>query len=326
MNNFALAVLVLVIENFVGYPPALQKRIGHPVEWFGKLITYIDEGLNDADATPKQNRLNGVIAIAALCIAVAAPSYLIAKLFSQFSYGWIVNVAIATAFIAQKSLREHVRSVDRALGVSLSAARTEVAKIVGRDPQTLDENGVAKAALESLAENTADGITAPIFWYALLGLPGLAMYKIINTADSMIGHKSEKYLHFGWAAAKLDDLVNLPASRLTGLMFGGAAWITSKTDAKSALLAMWRDAGKHQSPNAGWPEAAMAGALGLRFGGPRRYDGELVDLPFMGDGGGAEPKDIARGLALYDHALVILLVTTALLAMALSAPWAAPRP
>jgi adenosylcobinamide-phosphate synthase len=318
MNNFALAALVLVIESFVGYPPALQKLIGHPVEWIGKLITYIDEGLNDPEVDAAQNRRHGVLAVILLCAAVGIPTLILAKTLSQYSYGWVINVAFATAFLAQKSLRDHVSAVDRALSVSLASARTEIRKIVGRDPEQLDENGIAKAALESLAENTADGITAPIFWYALLGLPGLVIYKAINTADSMIGHKSEKYLHFGWAAAKLDDLVNLPASRLTGLMFATAAWVNSKTDAQNALQSMWRDAGKHQSPNAGWPEASMAGALGLSFGGPRQYDGETVDLPYMGDGREVETKDIAQGLELYDRALIVLLITAVLLAMGLS--------
>lgn len=318
MNTFALAALILVIENFVGYPPALQKLIGHPVEWIGKLINYIDEGLNDPEVSPDQNRRHGILAIILLCAAVGIPSWILAKTLSQYSYGWVINVVLATGLIAQKSLRDHVTAVERALSVSITAARAEVRKIVGRDPEMLDENGVAKAALESLAENTADGITAPIFWYALLGLPGLVVYKAINTADSMIGHKSEKYLNFGWAAAKLDDLVNLPASRFTGLMFAAAAWTNSKLDAQNALRTMWRDAGKHQSPNAGWPEAAMAGALGVRFGGPRQYNGELVDLPYMGDGSDVERADISRGLELFDRALIVLLVTAVVLAMGLS--------
>jgi adenosylcobinamide-phosphate synthase len=318
MNNFALVALVLVIESFIGYPPALQKLIGHPVEWVGKIIAYIDEGLNDPDAEPQDNRRNGIFALALLICAVGIPAWLIAKILANMPYGWVINVTLATAFVAQKSLRDHVSSVAHALEHSLPDARKEVAKIVGRDPETLDENGVAKAALESLAENTADGITAPIFWYALLGLPGLVIYKATNTADSMIGHKSKKYVHFGWAAAKLDDLVNLPASRLTGLLFATTAWVNSKSDSQNALNSMWRDSGKHQSPNAGWPEAAMAGALGLRFGGPRQYDGKTVDLPFMGDGRDVEPKDIARGLELYDRALIGLLLTAVLLAMALS--------
>ncbi len=320
MNSFTLACFVLVIEMFIGYPPALFKLAGHPVQWIGKLIAFIDDGLNDAEASPQQNRVYGVLAVVLLIATVGIPTWIVTKILAQFSYGWAINVIIATAFIAQKSLRDHVNNVDRALGNSLSAARIAVAKIVGRDPQALDENGVAKAALESLAENTADGITAPIFWYMLLGLPGLVIYKAINTADSMIGHKSEKYLNFGWATAKLDDVLNLPASRLTGLIFAASACLNSKHDAQNALSSMWRDASKHQSPNAGWPEAAMAGALGLRFGGPRRYQGVPVEVAYMGNGRDAQPKDIARGLTLYDHALIILLVTAVLLAMALSLP------
>jgi adenosylcobinamide-phosphate synthase len=318
MNSFALAALVLAIEGFVGYPPVLYKLIGHPVEWAGKLISFLDEGLNDPVQSKDENRMNGIFAVIGLCLAVGFPAWLISKILANIPYGWIVNVLLATAFVAQKSLRDHVSEVHRALSTSLPAARQAVGKIVGRDPDTLDESGIAKAALESLAENTADGITAPLFWYALLGLPGLVIYKAINTADSMIAHKSEKYLRFGWAAAKLDDLVNLPASRLTGLLFAAAAWFTSKKSAQSSLRSMWRDAGKHQSPNAGWPEAAMAGALDLRFGGPRNYDGELVDLPYMGDGRDTlTADDIGKGVELYDRAMIVLLITTVLLAMAL---------
>jgi adenosylcobinamide-phosphate synthase len=318
MNHFVMAAFALVIEYFIGYPQSLQRAIGHPVEWIGKLIAYLDEGLNDPDSEDNDQRNQGIFAVVALCIAVGVPAFLLERLLLSFHYGWIINTLLATAFIAQKSLRDHVTAVARTLPQSIVAARKEVAKIVGRDPSTLDESGVAKAALESLAENTADGITAPIFWFAIAGLPGIVIYKAINTADSMIGHKSEKYLHFGWAAAKLDDLVNLPASRLTGLLFAGAAWLKSKTRAQAALNAMWRDASKHQSPNAGWPEAAMAGALDLRFGGPRQYDGEMVQLPYMGDGRGQmTAADIERGLEVYDRALLILLALAAVLALVL---------
>ena len=318
MNHFAMAAFALVIEYFAGYPQSLQRSIGHPVEWIGKLIAYLDEGLNDPDSEDSDQRNHGIFAIAALCVAVGVPAYAIEKLLLSFQYGWAFNVLLATAFIAQKSLRDHVTAVARTLPQSIIEARKEVAKIVGRDPSNLDESGIAKAALESLAENTADGITAPIFWFAVAGLPGIVIYKAINTADSMIGHKSEKYLHFGWAAAKLDDLVNLPASRLTGLLFAAAAWIKSKTRAQAALNAMWRDANKHQSPNAGWPEAAMAGALDLKFGGPRQYNGETLDLAYMGDGRTQlAANDIDKGLELYDRALLILLGVAVVLAMIL---------
>lgn len=318
MNNFALVALALVLEYFVGYPRALFNMVGHPIQWIGKLIAYLDEGLNDPDLEDDDQRNHGIFAVLALCLAVGVPAYIVSTFLSYLANGWIINVALATTMIAQKSLRDHVSAVARTLPQSIIEARIEVGKIVGRDPHNLDESGVAKAALESLAENTADGITAPIFWYAIAGLPGIVIYKAINTADSMIGHKSEKYLHFGWAAAKLDDLVNLPASRLTGLLFAAAAWFKSKSSAQAALTSMWRDSRKHQSPNAGWPEAAMAGALDLKFGGPREYDGETVELAYMGEGRSQlMASDIDKGLELYDRALLILLAVSVVLAMIL---------
>jgi len=318
MNHFTMAAFALVLEYFVGYPQFIQRAMGHPVEWIGKLIAYLDEGLNDPDTEDADQRNHGIFAIVALCIAVAIPTFLVEKLLLSLHYGWIFDILLATVFIAQKSLRDHVADVARTLPQSIISARSEVAKIVGRNPTNLDESGIAKAALESLAENTADGITAPIFWFAVAGLPGIVVYKAINTADSMIGHKSEKYLHFGWAAAKLDDLVNLPASRLTGLLFAAAAWFKSKSRAQAALTSMWRDANKHQSPNAGWPEAAMAGALDLKFGGPREYDGETVELAYMGEGRSQlTAADIDKGLELYDRALLILLAVAVVLAMIL---------
>jgi adenosylcobinamide-phosphate synthase len=175
--------------------------------------------------------------------------------------------------------------------------------IVGRDPARLDESEISRAALESLAENTSDGIVAPVLWYALLGLPGIAVYKAINTADSMIGHKNERYQWFGWAAARLDDAVNLPASRLTGLLF--AACQPSRF--QEIVAVMRRDAPKHGSPNAGWPEAAMAAALRLRFGGPRSYDGETVELPWMGEGRSALTRaDIKTGVRMMQKSMLLL--------------------
>ncbi|WP_246714949.1 adenosylcobinamide-phosphate synthase CbiB [Aestuariivirga litoralis] len=313
-----MATLALLIESLAGYPRLLQSSIGHPVQWMGKLITFLDEGLNDPDASPASNRLNGVIALVVLILCCALPGMIAAWILASIPYGWVINVLIATTLIAQKSLSDHVGEVERALGNSLPAARLAVGKIVGRDPETLDEKGIAKGALESLAENASDGVVAPALWYAILGLPGLLAYKAINTADSMIGHKSDQYLNFGWASARLDDLVNLPASRLTGLLFAGAARLKGAAPMKAAWAAMWRDAGKHQSPNAGWPEASMAGALGLSFGGPRTYHGELVDLPTMGQGRAPEgPKDIAEGLSLFRNAMTLLMLLGAALAFAL---------
>jgi adenosylcobinamide-phosphate synthase len=300
---FGSAALAVLIERFAGYPQSLYEAISHPVVWYGNLIKWLDATLNSPGVPQKEGRLRGVIALAVLIAAAFLPSWFIADLLSRIRGGWIVEALLATSLIAQKSMRDHVMAVWTALGQSLPQARQAVSMIVGRDPSALDESGVAKAALESLAENTSDGIVAPVFWYALLGLPGIAVYKAVNTADSMIGHKSEKYLHFGWAAARFDDLINLPASRLTGVLFAA-----SKPERFSrAMTIMRRDAPKHGSPNAGWPESALAAVLDLKFGGPRAYQGETVDLPYMGEGRTEMTRDdIRRGLKLYGRAMWLM--------------------
>jgi adenosylcobinamide-phosphate synthase len=278
-------------------------RISHPVVWVGKLIDWLDKQLNIKGVSPQEGRLRGAVAVAILLAATFIPAYYLTRFLAHLPLGWLVEALVATALIAQKSLKDHVLAVYDGLGVSLAEGRRKVGLIVGRDPAQLDESGVAKAALESLAENASDGIVAPVLWYALLGLPGIAMYKAINTADSMIGHKSEKYQWFGWAAARLDDVVNLPASRLTGYLFAAA----EPSRFREIVRVMRRDAPKHQSPNAGWPEAAMAAALGVRFGGPRSYNGEMVDLPYMGDGRDIVARDdIRRGLRVLSRAMWLL--------------------
>lgn len=318
MSTLTLAAIAILIERIVGYPSVLQKTIGHPVEWFGLLIDSAEKHFNLAPNSQIQGRLRGAIALVLILLFTALPAWLVSQVLGRCTGGPLIEALLATTLIAQKSLRQHVLDVYRALSNSLQDGRHAVAKIVGRETRSLDESGVAKAALESLAENTADGIVAPVFWFALLGLPGIVAYKVINTADSMIGHKSDRHLHFGYAAAKLDDLVNLPASRLTALFFAGAALFSSSQAAKAALAATWRDAGKHRSPNAGWPESAMAGALDLKFGGPRFYDGEIVDLPFLGHGREQLTRlDIDSGLKLYGRALWIMLGLVVLLAIAL---------
>ncbi len=310
----AFAALALLIESLIGYPRQLQLAIGHPVEWIGKLIALLDNKLN---AGPYQKQ-NGIIAVVLLCAAVGVPALALAYALSHIPYGWGINVFIATTLIAQHSMRTHVTAVADALDDSIVRARREVGKIVGRDPDSLDESGVSKATLESLAENTSDGIVAPVLWYAIAGLPGIFIYKAINTADSMIGHKTERYLQFGWAAARLDDIVNLPASRLAGALFAATALLTSKQDARNAWNSMWRDASKHGSPNAGWPESSMAGALGLKFGGPRNYGGETVDLPWMGDGRARmDRQDIRTGLVFFERAMLVLAAALAGLALLL---------
>ena len=311
---FAGAALALLVERFAGYPKPLYNAIGHPVQWVGWLIAVLDRMLNRPEASEPEGKARGVLALLLLLLAAFLPSWFIARALSGLSFGWIIEALIATAFIAQHSMRLHVEDVWKALGNSLEDARRSVGLIVGRDPSNLDESGIARAALESLAENTSDGIVAPIFWYALLGLPGVALYKMINTADSMIGHKSERYLHFGWASARLDDLVNLPGSRLSGLLFAAA----SGNRFKAAVKAMARDAKNHVSPNAGWPESALAEALGIKLGGPRTYGGRLVDLAAMGSGRAELTRDdIRRGLNVYGRAMTWLFVLALALAILL---------
>ena len=309
---FGHAALALLFERFVGYPRLIFEHISHPVVWMGQLVTWLDRHLNPGGVHATEGRVRGALALAAALVITAGCAAAISWLLAGLPLGWLAEILIASSLVAQKSLREHVDAVHAGLGVSLDAGRRSVAKIVGRDPAQLNESGVARAALESLAENTSDGVVAPVFWYAVLGLPGIAAYKLINTADSMIGHKSERYLHFGWAAARLDDLVNVPCSRLTGFLFAAAV----PHRFQQIVAIMRRDAPKHQSPNAGWPEAAMAAALDLRFGGPRSYEGEALDLAWMGDGRSQlERMDITRGLGLFDRAMWIffgLLLVTAL--------------
>lgn len=314
--HFTAAALALLIERLFGYPKPLHDKIGHPVEWIGTILTKLEALLYDPEAEPLQARLRGFAALMALLLIVAIPAVVVTSVLSTFQFGWILEALLATALIAQHSLYEHVSAVGKGLDTSLNEGRKAVAKIVGRDPAALDESGVVKGALESLAENASDGIVAPVLWYALLGLPGIVAYKAINTADSMIGHKSERYIYFGWAAARLDDLINLPASRLTGLSFAAAAAWNDRERGKIALQAMWRDAPKHQSPNAGWPESALAASLGVKFGGPRSYDGSRVDLPWMGEGRETLNRDdIRKGLRLYGTAMTFLLCATAACAL-----------
>jgi adenosylcobinamide-phosphate synthase len=303
------ALLALLLERLLGYPNALVLRIGHPVIWMGRLISALDARLND------RTRGRGVLALILLLAATAAVTVPIAGALRSIPYGWVVEAVLATSLLAQKSLRDAVRAVAAALTRSLAEGRTAVSHIVGRDPEALDEAAVARAAIESLAESTSDGVIAPLFFLILGGLPGIALYKAVNTADSMIGHKTERHLQFGWAAARFDDLLNLIPARLTALLIAGAAFFLKGAHPEAAWSTALSDAKKHESPNAGWPEAAFAGALGFRLGGPRSYGGEPVDLPSFGTGrADLTPSDIERALLLYGATLNVTLAATAVVA------------
>jgi adenosylcobinamide-phosphate synthase len=312
-------VLALFLEATLGYPAWVYERIGHPVTWIGALIGALDRQLNDEDESPAARRASGVAALVAILAITVIAGCIIERVLSSHWIGMVALAVVASTLIASRSLYDHVRDVARVLqSDGLEAARQAVSRIVGRDPRVLDEHGVARAAIESLAENASDGVVAPLFWFAVLGLPGLVAYKAINTADSMIGHRTPRHESFGWAAARLDDIVNLPASRLTGLLFAAAALVTSRASAMEALHTMLRDAPKHRSPNAGWPESAMAGALGLKLNGPKNYGGALVEDAYMGDGRReATAQDIQKALRLAVTAWAIMVAVLLVLAVIL---------
>jgi adenosylcobinamide-phosphate synthase len=301
--SWAAALLVaLVIEAALAWPAALFARIGHPVTWAGALIGALDRRLNDPARSDAARRALGVVA-AVVVIGVAGLS------------GWAVQAAVPGGWagavllgvlmwplVAARSLHDHVAAVARPLAQGdVAGARAAVAMIVGRDPSRLDGAGIARAATESLAENASDGVVAPLFWGAVAGLPGIAAYKAINTLDSMIGHRTPRHEAFGWASARIDDVANLIPARLTGLAF---ALVSGRMGAAMACMA--RDARSHRSPNAGWPEAAMAGGLGIRLSGPRVYADRVADEPWLnGSAPDPGPDDLGRALALYRRAMAL---------------------
>ncbi len=316
--SLPLALAAILVEALVGYPALLYRAIGHPVTWMGRWLAGLDEILNRPGHGFAARRALGVVALLIYLASVGLVAWLATRaLLSLGPLGFAALVVAAASLPAQRSLAAHVSAVADGLAASLEDGRHAVAKIVGRNPDVLDEAGVARAAIESLSENFSDGVVAPILWTALGGLAGGALYKAINTADSMIGHRDDRHAAFGWAAARLDDLVNLPASRLAALWLILAAAVTPGASARDAARAAWRDASRHRSPNAGWPEAAMAGALGLKLAGPRVYGEMLVDDAFMGGGRReAEAADIRRALKVYRAACAIEACALAALALA----------
>lgn len=298
---FLLAFFALTIERIFGYPDWLFRRIGHPVTWIGGLISRLDTNWNREEDDFARRRRNGILTLLVLLgtVIVVALALEYGLLFLPF--GPILLALVAASLPAQKSLEQHVAAVATALrSGGLEAGRKAVSMIVGRDPEKLDEAAVCRAAIESLAENFSDGVVAPAFWMGIGGLAGGAAYKAANTADSMIGHRSPRHEAFGWAAARFDDVINLPASRLSALLFVAAAFFIPNASPKDAMKAIFRDARHHRSPNAGWPEAAMAGALGIALAGPRSYGGQMIEARFMGAGGRTEltHEDIVRALKL----------------------------
>jgi adenosylcobinamide-phosphate synthase len=320
-----------MIEALVGYPDRLLHAIGHPVIWIGRVIGTLDRALNRESMSDRGRRAVGVAALVIVVAVAAGIALALEHGLARLPFGLLLAAILASTLIAQRSLYDHVAQVAAALETqSLAAGREAVSHIVGRDPDTLDEAGVARAAIESLAENFSDGVVAPVFWLAVAGLAGGAAYKAINTADSMIGHATPCHRAFGWAAARLDDLVNLPASRLAALLLIAAAALGGPMHPppqsggggpraarwRGAWRAVLRDAPRHRSPNAGYPEAAIAGALGLALAGPRVYGGVTVEDALMGRGlREASAADIRAALALYRRADALLIGLAGILAL-----------
>ena len=299
--TLGLTLLALLFEAAFGYPRILLERIGHPVMWIGKLIALLDTHINRDGEAPLERRIAGVVTLAIVLTVSLTAGAAAQKALMLLPMGFFYAAFVGSALFAQRSLHAHVARVADGLDIGLEEGRRAVSHIVGRDPDRLDEAGVARAAIESLAENFSDGIVAPALWMAVGGLAGGAAYKAVNTADSMIGHRDARHTDFGWAAARFDDLVNLPASRLAGVLMVAGALFVPGASPRNAWRAMLRDARKHRSPNAGWPEAALAGALGIGIAGPRHYGGKLSTDGVMGEGGRREctAADIRRALKLY---------------------------
>lgn len=298
-----VALLALALDAAIGWPARLYRIVGHPVGLFARMIEACERAWNQPVLPFALRRALGIATMGLLIALVGGGAWTVQHALTSIpgAAGWVACALLAFPALAQRSLDDHVRAVARGLEAGdLPAARAAVGMIVGRDTGQLDQAGVSRAAIESLSESFCDGVAAPLFWLLILGLPGIWTYKAINTADSLIGHREERWRAFGWAAARIDDLANLIPARLGAALIclaAGKGWAT-----------MWRDAGKHASPNAGWTEAAMAGALRLRLAGPVAYDGVLHDKPWIGPDGriDAGAADVRRALTIYRRACLLL--------------------
>lgn len=305
-DPMVLLLGALLIEAYVGDLGIVFRVLTHPVAVIGSIVGALEKKLNREKRSPADRAVRGLFLVLFMVAATGAVGWGVQWLTRHHTFGWILEFVLLVTLLAQRSLYDHVRAVARGLRDSLEAGRSAVSHIVGRDPGKLDAHGVARAAIESLAENFGDGVVAPVFWYVLFGFPGLLIYKTVNTMDSMIGHRNERYRAFGMVAARLDDALNFFPARLSGLMIALGALVAPGANPFRAARTMLRDAGKHRSFNAGWPEGAMAGALGLALAGPRRYAEYTVNDPWIGDGTAqATAAHIDRALYLYVVACLI---------------------
>jgi adenosylcobinamide-phosphate synthase len=313
LEIFAIVALALILDAFIGDPKTIYTRVPHPVVLIGNLISLMEKALNRPALASFFRRSLGCLTIVALVVGSGFLGIIISNVLAGDMWGAIVQAFLIAILLAGKSLAQHIAAVrDGLLNGGLGDGRIAVAAVVGRDPSSLDEYGVARAGIESLAENFSDGVVAPIFWALIFGLPGILVYKTVNTADSMIGHKTDRYWQFGWASARLDDFLNLVPARISGLLIVIASMASRGGSAKNGFRSIIRDAGYHRSPNAGYPEAAMAGVLGLKLAGPRRYGDEVIEDAWMGNGReNASPSDINRALRVYWSALTMIFLICA---------------
>lgn len=319
-GNFLVLFLALLLDRIIGDPDTLWRKYPHPVVLFGKAIDVADRALNNPALEGSARKRNGVIALVILLAASLLAGAALHWLFALLGpVGMLPEAVLASVFLAQKSLSDHVKAVaDGLRRDGITGGRKAVSMIVGRDPDVLDEPAVCRAAIESLSENFSDGVVAPVFWFALFGLPGLFAYKMLNTADSMIGHKSDKYLQFGWASARLDDVANwIPARLSIFLVAAGACWSHGRGAGRNALIVAMRDSGLHRSPNSGWPEAAMAGALDIQLTGPRIYGGVKVSEPMINGAGRADisAAEVEGALSVYAATCNVLALICAMLVL-----------
>ncbi len=315
----ALMLLALLIDRLAGDPAILYRWLPHPVVLIGRAVSLCERRYNRVEDTPRRQMIAGAASWLLIVGGCAALTTLIIIGLRMLPYGWVIEVLFASTLLAGRSLRDHVAAVQTGLVRSTEAGRLAVGHIVGRDTTDLDPPAIARAAIESAAENFSDGVVAPLFWFALFGLPGMAAYKAVNTLDSMIGYRTARHLYFGRIAARADDLANWVPARITGLLFCLAAASHRRTDAGNAWRVMRRDARNHASPNAGWPEAAMAGALTIALGGPRSYPGGVHEAAWLGAPGHrtANGTAIAAALALTDRTILLLMACTGLVAVAM---------
>ena len=306
-DNIPIVLLALAMDAIIGDPNWLYRKIPHPISVIGCMMNQLDLFLNRPQVKNPTKKILGVLFIIIALSVAGIIGWGMQTGLKLMEFGQLLEAILVSIFLAQNSLYRHVRNVAQALvSDGLDAARLSVSHIVGRDPATLDDSGVCRASIESLSENFSDGVIAPVFWYLIAGIPGILMYKTLNTADSMVGHLSPKYRYFGWASARLDDVANFIPARLTALLIFLTALIIPSTKGFKSLRSCLTYANRHRSTNAGWPEAAMAGALDIRIAGPRVYNGIVVNDPWMGDGNpNLGTNDINRALKLYFSSNII---------------------